>query len=258
MDLFKSHGHKASRLATRSQNYTIAGSRRLYRACQPLDVSANRSFKDILKQTIDDPIDLAEKQSSPDSLSTKERQRKHLQSAASKMRVMMTQCMGEAWEQFNREKREVVVRGFRCLGISLPIDGSCDDEISIKGLDTTVLAEGLKHWERHLTLLIAQRRAPATIQRPTPATKMNFSPCSTQTQAHSLLALGVLIARTLAHASAPAPTASSAYSAFTADCSLSACSASSARARSLPVSSTCPLTLATQSQEVAPVCVRKQ
>ena len=57
---------------------------------------------------------------------------------------MMTQCVGEAWEQFNREKREVVVRSFRCLGISLPIDGSCDDEISIKGLDTTVLAQGLK------------------------------------------------------------------------------------------------------------------
>ena len=150
------------------------------------------------------------------------------------------------------EQQDVWVSHFQLM------DRSCDDEISIKGLDTTVLAEGLKHWERHLTLLIAQRRAPATIQRPTPATKMNFSPCSTQTQAHSLLALGVLIARTLAHASAPAPTASSAYSAFTADCSLSACSASSARARSLPVSSTCPLTLATQSQEVAPVCVRKQ
>ena len=55
----------------------------------------------------------------------------------------MTLCVGEAWEQFNREKREVVVRSFRCLGISHPIGGSCDDEISIKGLDTTVLAEGL-------------------------------------------------------------------------------------------------------------------
>jgi hypothetical protein len=110
-------------------------------------VSVNRPFKDILKQTIDEAVDLAEKQTSPDSLSTKGRQRKNWQSAASKMRVMMTQGVGEAWEQFNREKREVVVRSFRCLGISLPIDGSCDNEISIKGLDTTVLAEGLKNWE---------------------------------------------------------------------------------------------------------------
>ena len=62
---------------------------------------------------------------------------------------MMTQCVGEAWEQFNRlgEKREVVVRSFRCqlVGISLPIDGSCDVEISTKGLDTTALVEGLKN-----------------------------------------------------------------------------------------------------------------
>ena len=55
--------------------------------------------------------------------------------------------MGEAREQFNREKREVVVRGFRSLGISLPIDGPCDDETSIKGLNAKALAEGLRNWE---------------------------------------------------------------------------------------------------------------
>ena len=56
----------------------------------------------------------------------------------------MTKCVGEAWE-INREKRDVVIRRFRCLGIALPTDGSCDNEISIQGLDTTMLAEGLKN-----------------------------------------------------------------------------------------------------------------
>lgn len=64
------------------------------------------------------------------------------------MRVMMTKCVGEAWEIFNREKRDVIIRSFRCLGIALPIDGSCDNEISIKGLDTTMLAEELKNWKQ--------------------------------------------------------------------------------------------------------------
>jgi hypothetical protein len=43
--------------------------------------------------------------------------------------------------------QEVVVRSFRCLGISLPIDGSADAEISIKGLDTSRLMTALEKWE---------------------------------------------------------------------------------------------------------------
>ena len=50
---------------------------------QPLDVSVNRPFKDILKQVIDDVVDLAERQ-------TPTAGKKNWQSAASKMRVMMT------------------------------------------------------------------------------------------------------------------------------------------------------------------------
>ena len=77
---------------------------------QPLGVSVNRPFKDVLKQAIDDAVDLAEKQLSPASDSINQgttekgggavvagagggRRGKHWQSAASKMRVMMTQCV---------------------------------------------------------------------------------------------------------------------------------------------------------------------
>ena len=64
----------------------------------------------------------------------------------------MTKCVGEAWEILNREKGNVVIRSFRCLGIALPIDGSCDNEISIKGLDTSLLAERLEKWEHTPTV----------------------------------------------------------------------------------------------------------
>jgi len=113
---------------------------------QPLDVSVNRPFKDILKQVIDDAVDLSERQTTPAT------GKKDWQSAASKMRVMMTKCVGDAWEIFNRKIRDIVIRSFRCLGIALPIDGSCDNEISIKGLETTMLMEGLKNWERTPTI----------------------------------------------------------------------------------------------------------
>jgi hypothetical protein len=62
------------------------------------------------------------------------------------MRVLMTRCVGKAWEQFYITRQEVVVQSFRKLGLSLPIDGSCDAELSIKGLDPEVLRSGLKEW----------------------------------------------------------------------------------------------------------------
>ena len=58
----------------------------------------------------------------------------------------MTKCVGEAWEIFNRDGQEVIIKSFRCLGISLPVDGSCDSELSIKVLETSVLSEGIKQW----------------------------------------------------------------------------------------------------------------
>jgi hypothetical protein len=63
------------------------------------------------------------------------------------MRVLMTRCVGKAWEQFSTTRQEVVVQSFRKLGLSLPIDGSCDAELSIKGLDPEVLRSGLKEWK---------------------------------------------------------------------------------------------------------------
>ena len=104
---------------------------------QPLDVSINRPFKDLLKQAIDDEWDrrdLARDDIEGDS-------------TVGEMRVMMTRCVAEAWETFCRERREVVIRSFRKLGLSLPLNGSCDGELSIKGLETPMLMNSLKDWK---------------------------------------------------------------------------------------------------------------
>jgi hypothetical protein len=37
------------------------------------------------------------------------------------------------------------VKAFRVVGLSLPVDGSFDNEISIKGIDNNVLIEGIKN-----------------------------------------------------------------------------------------------------------------
>lgn len=44
----------------------------------------------------------------------------------------------------------VVVRSPQVLGLSLPIDGTIDSEISIKGLDTGTPIENLRDW--HLNI----------------------------------------------------------------------------------------------------------
>ncbi|KAG0129183.1 hypothetical protein HOY82DRAFT_540914 [Tuber indicum] len=63
-------------------------------------------------------------------------------------RILTTWAVGEAWEIFTSEQIEVVKKSFHILGLALPIDGTCDQEISIKGLDSTYLQEGIKNWER--------------------------------------------------------------------------------------------------------------
>lgn len=46
--------------------------------------------------------------------------------------------MGEAWEELS-SKKDMVIRSFRKCGISLPIDGSKDEEINIDGLENYVV-----------------------------------------------------------------------------------------------------------------------
>jgi len=62
-------------------------------------------------------------------------------------RIAVTWAVGEAWERFSLERVAVIRRAFRIVGLSLPLDGSEDHELSIRGLANEYLAEGLRNWE---------------------------------------------------------------------------------------------------------------
>ena len=68
-------------------------------------------------------------------------------SMVGRRRILTTRAVGEAWERFSRDRKEVVKKSFRILGLALPINGSCDGEISITGIDSTYLREGLRDWQ---------------------------------------------------------------------------------------------------------------
>ena len=49
-------------------------------------------------------------------------------------RTLITKWVGTAWSEVS-SKKEVIVRALKKCGISVPIDGSEDHEINIRGLD---------------------------------------------------------------------------------------------------------------------------
>lgn len=67
-------------------------------------------------------------------------------SMVGRRRIAVTWAVGEAWERFSVERIAVVQRAFRIVGLSLPIDGSEDHELSIRGLANDYLVEGLRDW----------------------------------------------------------------------------------------------------------------
>lgn len=61
-------------------------------------------------------------------------------------RVLTALGVGDVWEQFCKEKNQIIIWSFRAVALALPIDGSCYTEISIKRLDTADLIVKLKDW----------------------------------------------------------------------------------------------------------------
>jgi len=49
---------------------------------------------------------------------------------------------GKAWDLFIRRYQGLIVENFEELGLTLPIDSSCDDELSAKKIRTSLLQIG--------------------------------------------------------------------------------------------------------------------
>ena len=68
----------------------------------------------------------------------------------SQHRVVTTEAVGRAWEEWNKpgsqSRQKIVIQSFRDTGISLPVDGSCDHELKIKGFAPGELVVG--DWAR--------------------------------------------------------------------------------------------------------------
>lgn len=96
---------------------------------QPLDISINKPFKELLRDYVDSYVE------------EKERAGKESWSVGDR-RVMTTICVARAWDQFCLESRHLVITSFRNVGLSLHPNGSEDQELNIKGLTTSELHVG--------------------------------------------------------------------------------------------------------------------
>lgn len=88
---------------------------------QPLDVSINKPLKELVRDLTDQRIFDLESAADFERWTVGDR------------RVMTTHCVGEAFDQFHTTKANLISRSFRKTGLSLPINGSLDSELDIKG-----------------------------------------------------------------------------------------------------------------------------
>lgn len=97
---------------------------------QPLDVSVNKPLKAKIRDLTDEAILDCENEFEKWTVGDR--------------RILTTWCVGDAWYQFCVEKQDLVKRVFRKVGLSLPIDGSADCELDIKGFSGLDIGD----WQR--------------------------------------------------------------------------------------------------------------
>ncbi len=91
---------------------------------QPLDTAVNKPFKELLREHTElytDAREVAGDDIEKWSISQK--------------RVMVTHVVGEAWNQFCREKKSLVEKSFVDIGLNIAPNGSEDSKLSIKGYE---------------------------------------------------------------------------------------------------------------------------
>ena len=105
---------------------------------QPLDVAMNKPFKGLIKEFTEE---LREKKEEVDDIE---------KWSISQHRIVTTEAVGRAWEEWHRpgsqSRQKIVIQSFRDTGISLPVDGSHDHELNIKGFAPGELVVG--DWAR--------------------------------------------------------------------------------------------------------------
>lgn len=95
---------------------------------QPLDVCINAEFKSYVEEL--------QNKHMHDNLSLYVENKM----TASQRRVLITKWVGEAWAKVSANK-SMIIRAFEKCGISVPIDGSGDNRINIKGLTDYLVEE---------------------------------------------------------------------------------------------------------------------
>jgi len=105
---------------------------------QPLDTAINKPFTCLVKEFTEK---LRERKESLDGENAGK-------SSVGKHRVVTTEAVGRAWEEWHLSnlRRKIGIQSFRDTGISLPVDGSCDRELKIKGFTPEELIIG--DWAR--------------------------------------------------------------------------------------------------------------
>ncbi|RPA95605.1 hypothetical protein L873DRAFT_1845917 [Choiromyces venosus 120613-1] len=96
---------------------------------QLLDVSVNKTLKERIRELTDEAILEYESVESFEKWSVSQR------------RILTTNCVGDAWYLFCLEKKKLVENVFRKVGLSLPADGSKDDELNIKGFEVIEIGD---------------------------------------------------------------------------------------------------------------------
>ena len=90
---------------------------------QPLDTAVNKPFKQYLREFTDTYMEEWEK-IHPDQAQ---------RWTVSDKRIMTTHVVAQSWHAFCQQKSELIRKSFRDVGSTLPVDGSQDHEIKIKG-----------------------------------------------------------------------------------------------------------------------------
>ena len=90
---------------------------------QPLDVALNKPFKNLVDAQYNQHFEANLDAWALGKISASER------------RILMTRWIGAAWETFCSQYKHVIIASFVKCGIALPIDGSQDTLINIRGLN---------------------------------------------------------------------------------------------------------------------------